>query len=119
MELLLNHKTKRGVTRYLVRWRGHTSADDEWGRSCFIARRKWLSLRRVLPPATLALTYPPLPPPFLLLPFCSRRSASGWRRRRNSGPGRRWWASTMYVMALPPSSSTEASTLAAAVGPCH
>ena len=22
----------RGVTRYLVRWRGHTSADDEWLR---------------------------------------------------------------------------------------
>ena len=31
VELLLNRKTrKRGVTRYLVRWHGHTSADDEW-----------------------------------------------------------------------------------------
>jgi hypothetical protein len=30
VELLLNRKTKRGVTCYLVRWRGHTSADDEW-----------------------------------------------------------------------------------------
>ncbi len=29
VELLLNRKTTRGVTRYLVRWRGHTSADDE------------------------------------------------------------------------------------------
>ena len=27
--LLLNRKTKRGATRYLVRWRGHKSADDE------------------------------------------------------------------------------------------
>ena len=33
MELLLNRRTVRGVTRYLVRWRGHTSADDEWLRS--------------------------------------------------------------------------------------
>jgi hypothetical protein len=24
---------RRGVTRYLVRWRGHTSADDEWLRA--------------------------------------------------------------------------------------
>ncbi len=30
VELLLNRKTKRGVARYLARWRGHTSADDEW-----------------------------------------------------------------------------------------
>jgi hypothetical protein len=30
VELLLNRRAKRGVTRYLVRWRGHTSADDEW-----------------------------------------------------------------------------------------
>jgi hypothetical protein len=29
MELLLNRTEKRGVTRYLLRWRGHTSADDE------------------------------------------------------------------------------------------
>ena len=33
VELLLNRKEKRGVTRYLVRWRGHTSADDEWLRA--------------------------------------------------------------------------------------
>ena len=30
VELLLNRRLVRGVTRYLVRWRGHTSADDEW-----------------------------------------------------------------------------------------
>jgi hypothetical protein len=32
VELLLNRTEKRGVARYLVRWRGHTSADDEWLR---------------------------------------------------------------------------------------
>ncbi len=30
VELLLNRRLVRGVMRYLVRWRGHTSADDEW-----------------------------------------------------------------------------------------
>jgi hypothetical protein len=29
VELLLNQRTALGVTRYLVRWRGHASADDE------------------------------------------------------------------------------------------
>ncbi len=33
MELLLNRKTTLGVTRYLVLWRGHTSAADEWLRA--------------------------------------------------------------------------------------
>jgi hypothetical protein len=33
VELLLNRKTPRGVTRYLVRWHGHPSADDEWLRT--------------------------------------------------------------------------------------
>ena len=32
VELLLNRRTVRGVTRYLLRWRGHASADDEWLR---------------------------------------------------------------------------------------
>ena len=32
MELLLNCTAVRGVTRYLVRRRGHTSADDSWLR---------------------------------------------------------------------------------------
>ena len=32
VEQLLNRRTLRGVTRYLVRWHGHTSADDEWVR---------------------------------------------------------------------------------------
>ena len=29
VELLLNRKEVRGVTHYLVRWRGHMSAADE------------------------------------------------------------------------------------------
>ena len=33
VELLLNRREIRGITRYLVRWRGHTSADDEWLRA--------------------------------------------------------------------------------------
>ena len=33
VELLLNRKEIRGVLHYLVRWRGHTSADDEWLRA--------------------------------------------------------------------------------------
>ena len=32
VELLLNRRTVRGVTRYLVRRRGHASSDDEWLR---------------------------------------------------------------------------------------
>jgi hypothetical protein len=33
VEMLLNRKlSSRGVTRYLVRWLGHTSADDSWLR---------------------------------------------------------------------------------------
>jgi hypothetical protein len=32
VELLLNRRTVSGVTRYLVLWRGHMSADDEWLR---------------------------------------------------------------------------------------
>ena len=33
MELLLNRKEVRGVTHYLVRWRGYSSAADEWLRA--------------------------------------------------------------------------------------
>ncbi len=33
MELLLNCKEIRSVLHYLVQWRGHTSADDEWLRA--------------------------------------------------------------------------------------
>ena len=37
VEQLLNRRTVRGVTRYLVRWRGHTAADDEWLRPAELA----------------------------------------------------------------------------------
>ncbi len=30
VELLLNRRLVHGVTRFLVQWRGQTSADDEW-----------------------------------------------------------------------------------------
>ena len=33
VELLLNRKEVRGVTHYLVLWRGHSSAADEWLRA--------------------------------------------------------------------------------------
>ena len=32
VELLLNRQLVRGVVHYLVRWRGHTAADDSWRR---------------------------------------------------------------------------------------
>ena len=46
VELLLNHRVVCGVTRYLVRWRGRTSADDEWLReeSWFAPATRWLSM---------------------------------------------------------------------------
>ena len=57
VEQLLNRRTVRGVTRYLVRWRGHTSADDEWLRSAETPSLldlashgpagRWVLLRRV------------------------------------------------------------------------
>ena len=31
--MLLNRRLVHGVLRYLVRWRGHTSVDDEWLRA--------------------------------------------------------------------------------------
>ena len=32
VELILNRRRFRGVTQYLVRWKGHASTDDEWLR---------------------------------------------------------------------------------------
>ena len=43
VELLLDFKTVRGVTRCLVRWRGHTSADGSWLRLGELAH-SWLRL---------------------------------------------------------------------------
>ena len=73
LELLLNRREVRGVTRYLVRWRGHTSADDEWLRAEELshcqekvaeydaaAPRRWLSAAATLAPSCRPC---PLPPP--------------------------------------------------------
>ena len=30
VEVLLNHRDRRAGREYLVRWRGHTSVEDEW-----------------------------------------------------------------------------------------
>ncbi len=61
VELLLNRKTQRGVTRSLVRWRGHT----QWLRpeDCFTARRRWRSARRARRPAATAVGPLLCPPP--------------------------------------------------------
>ena len=44
-EQLLSRRRVCGVTRYLVRWRGHTSADDEW----FTAATRWRSIMPLAP----------------------------------------------------------------------
>jgi len=52
VELLLNRKEIRGVLHYLVRWRGHTSADDEWrGRRSWRTARSWWPSMTPPPPA--------------------------------------------------------------------
>ena len=75
VELLLNRRRMRGVTRYLVRWRGHTSADEEWLREeelvncrekaveydAAASRRR--AGRRDAPPLQLAAAPPPPSPP--------------------------------------------------------
>ena len=88
VELLLNCKTVRGVTRYLVRWRGHTSADNSWLRvdelaqahcaekvaECDAAAPRCRAARRsrhaaAVPPATLPAAPAPVPvPPPLVAP---------------------------------------------------
>jgi hypothetical protein len=73
VELLLNRRLVRGVMRYLVRWKEHTSADDEWLRAEELAncqekvaeydaaapRRR---VHRVAPAAALAAAPPPAAP---------------------------------------------------------
>ena len=76
-EVLPNRRRARGVTRYLVRWRGHTSADDEWLREealelvhCSeevaehnaVAPRRCMVRRDALPLSPSAAS-PPLPSP--------------------------------------------------------
>ena len=80
MELLLNRRTVRGVTRYLARWRGHTSADDEWLRleelaHCPERKAEYdaaAPLHRAAPrvgpaaaPAPAPAAPPPVPPPLV------------------------------------------------------
>ena len=74
VELLLNRRLVRGVMRYLVRWRGHTSAADEWLRAeelehcpekvaeydATAPRRR--AARRADPTAALAAAPPAAPP---------------------------------------------------------
>jgi hypothetical protein len=54
VELLLNRKEICRVLHYLMLWRGHTSADDEWLR----AERSWLIAWSGWPSTTLALGRP-------------------------------------------------------------
>jgi hypothetical protein len=91
VELLLNRRLVRGVMRYLVLWRGHTSAEDEWLRAEELAhcqekvaeydatapRRR--AARRADPaaaPASAPLTPPaPAPAPAPLVPPAGFRLA--------------------------------------------
>ena len=95
MEVLLNRRVVRGVTRYMVRWRGHTSADDEWLRleelaHCGVRHRSPSPQRRPPPRrSTSQSTAPPRGParparpsatglgptalPRLLQPLCRQR----------------------------------------------
>ena len=105
VELLLNCKTVRGVTRYLVRWRGHTSADDSWLRldelaHCAekvadydaVAPRRRAARRSghaaAFPPAALpAAPAPvPVPPPLVALRLSAALHSSV---ERSSSSGRR------------------------------
>ena len=70
VELLLNRKIKRGVTRYLVRWRGHTSAADEWLRAeellhCPEKVAEYESSPAARPQRAVSVAPPPPPAPLL------------------------------------------------------
>ena len=81
----------RGVTRYLVRWRGYSArhcarrgwvtAATRWRSTMSPSRRRSVRRRRPPPPPSAAAS-PPLrrlyPPPCHLLPWWSLRLASGW-----------------------------------------
>ena len=105
VERLLNRTEKRGVTRYLVRWRGHTSADDEWLRAeelphcqekarvaeydAAAPRRR--AARRADPaaePAAAPPAAPPPPPAPLVPPAGFRLAASTEGLTRRGGPRR-------------------------------
>ena len=80
MEQLLNRKTVRGRTYYLVRWQGHASAADSWEPAEHLAncqpeervaeyeaaaprRPKALRAYQHASTAPLAMAAPPSPPP--------------------------------------------------------
>ena len=93
----------RGVTRYLVRWRGYSArhcarrgwvtAATRW-RSTMSPPRRRSARRRRPPPPPSAAASPPLrrlfPPPCHLLPGWSLRPASGCRLRLMGGISRTW-----------------------------
>ena len=95
VELLLNRRTVRGVTRYLVRWRGRASADDEWLRleelahcPAKVAEYDAMSPRpraaaRAMPPADIMMRQHRLPLRQSSRPRrCRRRRpVSDWRSR--------------------------------------
>ena len=72
VEQLLNRRRVRGVTRYLVRFRGHTSAADEWVRAeelrncpALVAEYEAAALRRRHDDGSAPVVGPPGPAPAL------------------------------------------------------
>ena len=95
VELLLNSKLVRGVTRYLVRWRGHTSADDSCLRLEELAhcQEKVAEYNTVAPcrratrraaRTALPAAVPPTAPAQARVPHGARRVS---RRGPDRGPG--------------------------------
>jgi hypothetical protein len=63
VELLLNRRLVRGVLRYLVRWRGHNSANDKLLRAEELAAPRRRAARRADPTAEPAAAPPAASPP--------------------------------------------------------
>ena len=101
VELLLNRKEVRGVTHYLVRWRGHSSAADEWLRAdelihCpeKVAEYDAAAPRRraALKGRGRALPDPPAHPSRSPQPRSWRQRGFGWHCWESYAVGRRWLA---------------------------
>jgi hypothetical protein len=97
-EVLLNRKEIRGVLHYLVRWRGHTSADDEWLLAEELAhcQERWPSTtlppRAAGAPAGTQAHQRSLREGQWRRPPRRLRPGFGWRRRRRCWRVlRRWW----------------------------
>ncbi len=102
-ELLLSRRLVRGVTRYLVRWWGHASADDEWLRAEELAeelahcQEKVAEYDATAPrrraarradPAAAPSSAPPAPAPAPLVPPAGFRladSSEAWPGPRRQG----------------------------------